>query len=80
MTEREQCPKCGSTRVMNDVRIIDGSFEEDLSVQVQKTPHAMLFKGSVGVPLKAQVCGACGYAELYASDPARLLEAHEHGG
>ena len=80
MTEREKCPKCGSTRVMNDVRIVAGSLEEGVTVQVQKNPHAKLFKGTVGVPLKARVCGECGYAELYASDPASLLEAHEHGG
>ena len=50
---------------------------ENLAVQVQQKPHARLIKGGVRVPLKAQVCGTCGYTELYAKDPARLLEAHE---
>ncbi len=74
MTEHESCPKCGSNRVIDDVRIV--AFEGGhLVAKVQKKPHAKLFKGTVSVPLKARVCGACGYAELYASDPASLLEA-----
>ncbi len=78
MTNPEKCPKCGSTQVMNDVQVVDiDSHMENLAVQVQQKPHARLFKGGVRVPLKAQVCGTCGYTELYAKDPARLLEAHE---
>ena len=79
MTNLEKCPKCGSTQVMNDVQVAD-ALEENLKVQVQQKPHALLLKGTVRVPLKAQVCGTCGYTELYATDPKRLLKAHEQVG
>ncbi len=78
MTNPEKCLKCESTQVINDVQVIDlESHAESLAVRVQTKPHARLFKGGVRVRLKAQVCGACGYTELYAKDPARLLKAHE---
>lgn len=81
MTNLEKCPKCESTQVINDVQVIDlESYVENLAVQVQAKPQARLFKGGVRVPLQAQVCGACGYTELYAKDPTRLLKAHEQVG
>ena len=67
----EKCAKCGSDAVMSDVRVAD-ALEEELAVEVQTKPHAMFLKGTVRVPLRATVCGACGYAELYATDAARL--------
>ena len=79
MTNLEKCPKCGSIQVINDVQVTD-TYEENLKVQVQTKPQARLFKGRVRVPLKAQVCGTCGYTELYAKDPTRLLKAHEQVG
>ncbi len=75
MSGTEACPKCGSRDVMDGVRIVDGGLEEKVKVEVQRRPHAMLFKGTVGVALTARVCGACGFTELFASDPARLVEA-----
>lgn len=78
MTNSAKCPKCGSTQIINDVQVIDlESYAENLAVQVQTKPQARLFKGGVRVRLKAQVCGACGYTELYAKDPTRLLKAQE---
>ena len=81
MTDIKKCPKCGYAQIMNDVQVVDlDSHAENLAVQVQQKPQARLFKGGVRVPLKAQVCGTCGYTELYAKDPTRLLEAHEQAG
>ena len=78
MLESKTCPQCGSTQIMTDVRVAD-ALDEDLGAQVQRKPRAMLLKGTVRVQLKAQVCGECGYTELYAADPGRLLEAHRRG-
>lgn len=77
MTKREHCPKCGSSRVMSDVRIVDGALEEEVRAEVHRKPDAKLFKGAVRVSLKAHVCGECGFTELYAADPAQLFEAQK---
>ena len=46
MTDLKKCPKCGSTHVMNDIQVVDiDSHEENLAVQVQKKPQALLLKG-----------------------------------
>lgn len=79
MTRQDQCPKCDSTRVIDDVQVVDGTLQESLKAQVHSRPQAKLFKGTVGVRMKARVCGACGFTELYADNPARLLEAHKQG-
>lgn len=75
MTEKQGCAKCGSDRVLEDVRVVDGTLDEDLVAKVEREPHARRHEGAVSVPLKARVCGSCGFAELYASDPAILFRA-----
>ncbi len=79
MANPKKCSKCESTQVINEVKVVD-TYDEDLKVQVQQRPQALLLKGTVRVPLKAQVCSTCGYTELYATDPKRMLEAHEQVG
>lgn len=73
------CPKCGSSELIKDVRIMDrghGSHDAgDLSAVVYSKPEAWIFKNKVRIDLSACVCGGCGYTELYASDPAALLAA-----
>ena len=76
MSESDICPKCGAEGVTIDANIAD-TLEESLTAQVHTKPGAMFFKGTVSVPLKALVCGACGFAELYATNPSKLLEAHD---
>jgi predicted nucleic-acid-binding Zn-ribbon protein len=73
-----QCPKCGSSDVIPNVYVEDrGRFGvENLKVVVDEHPQAWLFKGEVRSSLKAWVCGACGYTELYAQDAPALLAAH----
>ena len=77
------CPKCGSSEVVRDVRIMDrghGSADAgDLSAVVYGNPQAWIFKGKVRIELSACVCSGCGYTELYASNPAALLEASRSG-
>lgn len=79
MAERDLCLKCRSPLVMGDVRIMDRVYAEDLRAEVRKRPEARLLKGKVSTPLRARVCGACGFTELYAQDPIALLAAHDEG-
>ena len=80
---QQLCTKCQNAHLIHDVQVADRTIEEDwtaaayLKVEVATKPKARLFKGIVGIPLKATVCGSCGYTELYVSEPARLVEAIE---
>ena len=72
------CPKCGSDKIMPNVRIV--SIESGSSIQVHlevyKDPEAVIFKGSCRDPLRAQVCGECGLTELYANRPRSLWKVY----
>jgi predicted nucleic-acid-binding Zn-ribbon protein len=73
-----KCPKCGSSAVIPEVRIIDhGHYNAalDLSATVYTNPEAWVFKGAVSHRFKARVCGSCGYTEFYVEDPQTLLAA-----
>ncbi len=75
----ERCPKCGSGRLMPNVRVIDrnGEYQDmSLSVRVERKPDALLFKGAKEFELKAHICGEGGYAELYAADPDKLWQTY----
>ena len=50
-----------------------------LEVEVYENPAALLFKGTHAGTLTASICGRCGYAELYVSNPAELLAAYRRG-
>jgi len=72
------CPKCGSSDIIQDCRIIDhGHYDRqwNLAVTVYEHPQAWLFKGEVSSRLRAWVCGACGFTELYVKNPQALLDA-----
>ena len=72
------CPKCGSDKIMPNVRIV--SIESGSSIQVHlevyKDPEAVVFKGSCRDLLCAQVCGECGLTELYANRPRSLWKVY----
>jgi formate dehydrogenase assembly factor FdhD len=65
--------------VIPRVRVIDrgdSNGRYDLEVEVQRRPNAVLFKRPERSTLSAQVCGACGHAELYAEAPRALYAAY----
>ena len=74
------CQKCGSDALITGVRIFDrsgaaGQLQTDLTTGLYKDPHAVIFKEEVSTPIYGRVCGSCGYLELYATEPAKLLAA-----
>jgi hypothetical protein len=75
---RASCPKCGSHKVIPRVLDRDGeAFDKSLSVRIDRNPQALLFKGSEVVELRAWICGLCGFAELYVTQPALLWSAFQ---
>ena len=74
-----ECLKCSSSNVIRNARLMDRGHANgdagDLTLVIYEEPEAWFFPGAHKFPLKAYVCGDCGYTELYASEPAALLEA-----
>jgi hypothetical protein len=73
------CPRCGSHEVIPHVRIVDrgpGYARRDIQVEVYESPDALLFKGTHEGTLHAAICGLCGHADLYVTNPAELLAAY----
>ena len=79
MNTELRCVKCGSSSLIPDARIADrtghGFATFDLEVTVNRNPEGLL-KGAVRSPLRANVCGSCGFVELNVEDAAKLWEAH----
>jgi predicted nucleic-acid-binding Zn-ribbon protein len=78
--QKGKCLKCGSADVIPDVTVVDlghHNFQQNLKAAIQANPGAWLFKGEVQTSLKAWVCGACGFTELYAKNPGALLAVHQ---
>ena len=74
-----RCPRCGSDAVIPDARLVDrgdGDARHTLEVGLVRQPDAMLVKHEERVAVRAQVCGDCGFVELYAADPAKLWGAY----
>ena len=80
MHGNSRCPKCQSPEIIPKVRIVDFAHGEmdkrSLKVEVEENPAAWVFKGIHRGTLTATICGACGFAELYVSNPQELLEAY----
>ena len=73
------CPRCGSDAVIPDARLVDrgdGDARKTLDVGLETRPDAVVFKKETRVPLRAQVCGDCGFVDLFATDPGRMWEAY----
>ena len=78
MTEIK-CGRCGSEKVMPDLRIrdrYDVGLGQDLEVEVERNPDAMIFKGAHRESLRATVCGECGNVGLSVKNPQTLWETY----
>jgi predicted nucleic-acid-binding Zn-ribbon protein len=74
----EACTKCRSTQVITDGVIFDTTRNSTvrLAAGFQKDPSAWIFTGDVRAEIRAVICGACGFMELFANDALRLYEAY----
>jgi hypothetical protein len=78
--KRDQvCPKCNATDIIPGVRVLDylnALAPQSLQVEVPENPDALFFKGKQRGSLHAWICGSCGFAELFVSNPGDLLAAY----
>ncbi|MCY4566935.1 MAG: hypothetical protein OXD49_01385 [Candidatus Poribacteria bacterium] len=73
------CGRCGSEKIMTDLRIrdrYDAGVGQDLEVEVQGNPDAMIFKQSHREALRATVCGECGNVGLSIKNPEALWKTY----
>jgi hypothetical protein len=73
-----KCTKCGSTKVIPNVQVHDQGHYSDghLKVIIAQDPKALIFKQNKLTPLKAQICGECGFTEFVVEDPHMLYDAY----
>jgi predicted nucleic-acid-binding Zn-ribbon protein len=74
------CPKCGSSQIIRGARMVDHEegYELDLQVEVYEHPEAKIDvdrHARHGVA-RLNVCGACGYAELFVEGHEKLWAAY----
>jgi hypothetical protein len=70
------CPRCGSTKIIPRVRIVDqGQYSNGaLQVVIVGNPEALIFKDRRYGNLTADICAACGHVELRVENPRELYE------
>jgi predicted nucleic-acid-binding Zn-ribbon protein len=78
MKRTSKCPKCGSSDIIVDAKVIDRAhlnIEAELTVATFRKPEAALFKGQLNTTLSAWVCAGCGFVEFYADSPKSIKVA-----
>ena len=72
-----QCGRCGSGRAMPNLRIRDDvGLGQDLEIEVEGNPDAVLFKKAHKETLRATVCGECGNVGFSVENPKALWETY----
>lgn len=74
------CPKCGSTEILENVSMNtlgEAGPAGTIAFRLEETFGFM--KKSTRVEARAWICGACGFAELYAAEPEKLAESWRAG-
>ena len=74
-----KCGRCGSEKIMSNLRIrdrYDAGMGQDLEVEVQANPNALVFKGAHREALRATVCGECGNVGLSIENPKGLWKIY----
>ncbi len=77
-----KCGRCGSEKIMANLRIRDrfeAGMGQDLEVEFQRNPRALIFKQTHREALRATVCGECGNVGLSVENPQALWQAYTDG-
>ncbi len=74
-----KCSKCGSAKIIPLAGMVDQGQYSDGKLKAfigYTNPEAWVFKGAVYAKLTANICGECGYTELFAEGAAELYSAY----
>jgi predicted nucleic-acid-binding Zn-ribbon protein len=76
MPNLNKCPKCESTKIIPDAGV-RAQTGHAIEVQAQAKPDAKVLKGYTTAKIRALICGACGYVELFVPDYQGFFENHQ---
>jgi len=79
MSSYHRCPECASGRMIDGSYVADSSGER-IVVGVDQHPDHGRLDRPMSTQIHACVCGACGFIEFYANQPAELHEAYRRAG
>ena len=79
MSAYHRCTKCNSDQMM-DGAYLAGSGSARIVVGVERHPDLGPLPRGASTQVHASVCGACGFVELYANQPAELYAAYKRSG
>ncbi len=74
-----KCKNCGSEKIILDVSVQDQGQHSDGRLKAHvgnNDPTAVFLREPVFARFKANICGECGFTELFASTPAELYAAY----
>lgn len=74
-----KCGRCGSEKIMPNLRIrdrYDAGVGQNLEVEIQGNPSALIFKQAHREALRATVYGKCGNVGLSVENPQTLWKAY----
>lgn len=75
----DHCPACGSHRMIEGAEFPDAwdaMQSRDSRIRVAARPDAKIFKERAESKLRADVCGECGFVQLFALQPEKLWDAY----
>ena len=83
MSNNKSCKKCGSNKIIQEVKIIDfshGNIKRNLSVEIYKTKGFFNKKNerSEIISTICGNCGNCGKMELYAKNYEKLWNIYNN--
>lgn len=73
------CPKCGHDEILEGVRINVPAGGSVTDVRAVLAPTSGMFRQQTATDLRAWICAACGFAELYVDEPGLLAERWRAG-
>ncbi len=79
MTVPTECSRCGSSRIIPGVTIVDQGEGSDgkLKAVLFGSPQAVIFKDRLYAEIKGDICGHCGHVELRVTNPGELYEHYQ---
>ena len=80
-TEDLPCLRCGSTKVLPAIRVIDRDDGATMATQrllvCHRDPDALLFTEPLYAELQATICGQCGHVEFWVNDADKLYAQYQ---
>lgn len=74
----KRCPECNSDKIITDAIASNEGDGGKLRISVDEKPGNLIIKSRKYSDTFTQVCGYCGYIQLFAKDPNLLWSAYQN--